>query len=261
MKSFDFSRSSLLFRVDLKQKQPITLSNESPTTLNNARINLECICDITDINAQQSMRYVLGASCKTELVGVSKGIWTEPNGDFCLVASEEEFMIIKSWQKNNMGVKRHPESLGIQPERQLGSVKDAWVSFHINIAEVNAVVLDTLGIIDAVFANKRLVSRIEYTNGNYHVRIDQPVKTINVNERDNIYQTDTGPIILPDFIKTKTSSRMVGIFDLAYSAFNCNSWAEFIVNVSTPVGEEISVNHYSKSRRIENMNNVILGID
>jgi hypothetical protein len=258
----DFSRSFLMFTIDLKTRQPITLSNPSPTTLNNARIALECICEIFDRKTGKKNIYVLGASCKTELVGVERDVWTQPNADFCLIASREEFMILKSWQRNNMGVKRCPESLGVQPERQVGAISDAWTGFKIDTKEVMGKKLtSTDQIIEATFANHPLVARLEYEEEPWAVRIDCPVKTINVSERDNIYQTDTGPIILPDFSRYKTASRLAAVFDLAYMAFNVSHWAEFIVNISTPVAEGLSVNHYSKVRRIEKMRNSIIALE
>jgi hypothetical protein len=257
----DYSRSFLMFTIDLKTRQPITLSNPSPTTLNNARIALECICEIFNRQTGEKSMYVLGASCKTELVGVPRDVWTQPNADFCLIASREEFMILKSWQRNNMGVKRYPESLGVQPERQVGAVSDAWTGFKIDIKEVPGEVLtSTEQIIEGVFANRALIARLEYEQEPWAVRIDCPVKTINVSERDKIYQTDTGPIILPDFSRYKTASRLVAVFDQAYMAFNTSNWAEFIISVPTPVAEGLSVNHYSKVRRIEKMRNKIIAI-
>ena len=259
MKACDFSRSFLTFRIDLKEQQPTTLSHKSPTTLNNARISLECICNLENSKTGESFRYVLGASCKTERVGVPKDIWLKPVADFCVITSDEEFMILKSWQRNDMKVMRHPESLGAQPERQAGLTKEAWTSLKIKVSETEAAVLNSVDeIIDATFEGMPLVSRMEYDDSSYHVRIENPVKTFNVNEREKIYQTDTGPVLLPDFSRLSGESRLVEVFDLAFSAFNCPQWAEFVVNVPTAIAEGVSANTYSKTRRIENMKNTIV---
>src|SRR5688572_24441954 len=109
MNLIDFSRSFILFRVDWSVKPPSTYSHAPPKTLNNARITLECRCEITPTSGGGTTTYVLGASCKTERVGVDRDIWLQPNGDFCLAASQEEFLILKSWHKNNPGVMRFPE--------------------------------------------------------------------------------------------------------------------------------------------------------
>lgn len=67
---------------------------------------------------------MLGASCKTERIGGLDDLWLLPNAGSCLIASDEEFLILKSWQKNNMGMVRHPASPGEQLERQTGRVKE-----------------------------------------------------------------------------------------------------------------------------------------
>lgn len=46
----------------------------------------------------------------------------------------------------------------------------------------------------------------------------------------------------------------------AFIAHNCPGWAELIVNIPTKLTEEISVNHYSKSVRIENVVNRMIEV-
>lgn len=261
METFDFGRSFLTFRIDFEIHKPITLSHKPPTTLNNARIQLESCCVLTELASGAKTEYVLGASCKTEQVGAAADLWLLPNADFCPVASLEEFLIIKSWQKKNMSVMRNPPSLGLQPERQSGLVKDAWSGFRIDLKRVEGRALGTIEeIIAATFDNMPMVSRTEFEQGGYHVCIDHPVKTFNVSERENVYQTDTGPLILPDLSPERRAqtTRLVECFDLAFSAFNAPDWAEFIINVPTPVGEGVEVNHYAQPRRIDNARNTLI---
>lgn len=263
MKTYDFSRSYLRFRVDLQNQPAITLSHEMPTTVNNVRINIESCCAITIQDTGETRVFALGASCKTERVGSTSDLWLLPNADFCLVASEEEFLIIKSWERKDMGVLRNPPSLGMQPERQIGLVKDAWTDFRIQLCAVEGGQLDKFeDIMASIRTDNPIVSHTEYSDGNYHVVITHPVKTINYSERENVFQTDTGPIILPDLspARLRQERALVGCFDLAYSALNAAHWAEFIVNVPTPLSRQISVNHYSHVRRIENTNNALLEV-
>ena len=81
----DFSRSFLTFRLDFEKKAPATVSHRPPYSLNNARIQIECRCRLTDKRTGEMQTFVLGASCKTERVGVDHDIWTEPNADFALM--------------------------------------------------------------------------------------------------------------------------------------------------------------------------------
>ncbi|HXG23874.1 MAG TPA: hypothetical protein VNJ09_04910 [Chthonomonadales bacterium] len=263
MQYYDFSRSFITFRLDLDEKPPSTLSHEPHFRLNNARILVECCCKLIHRKSGMTSLYVLGASCKTERVGVTHDIWTQPNADFSLIVSEQEFLILKSWQRNNPGVMFHPPSLGPQPERQVGKVNDVWTSLRIDLYPLNGRVLDSKdAIIEATFGNRRLVGTIEYEEGDYCVCITHPIKTINVNERDHIIQTDTGPIILPDLSpeRLQKSKYLVETFDLAYAAFNNPAWAEFIIQVPTPIGDGVFTNHYSKTRRIENTKNTVIEI-
>jgi hypothetical protein len=88
------------------------------------------------------------------------------------------------------------------------------------------------------------------------------VKTINYSEEDSIFQTDTGPVLLPDLSAQRlaTSSRLIECFDMAFAAFNSRGWTEYIVNVPTDIGGGMSVNHYSKVRRIEPVANSLFEV-
>jgi hypothetical protein len=63
------------------------------------------------------------------------------------------------------------------------------------------------------------------------VCIIHPIKTTNVNDRDHIVQTDTGPITLPDLSprRLQKSKYFIETLDLADCAFNNPAWAEFII--------------------------------
>ena len=52
-------------------------------------------------------------------MGAARDLWLEPNADFCLTLSDDEFLIIKNWQKRDMGVIRVPASAG-RPARAAG---------------------------------------------------------------------------------------------------------------------------------------------
>jgi hypothetical protein len=261
MQAIDFGRAYFWFRLDPRVQPTITVTRPLPTTVLNVRINLECRCAVTHRRTGAKHSYVLGASCKTELVGPDRDLWMEPNADFCVAVSNDDFMVLKSWARNNMPVEAHPEVSGVPVERQSGISSDAWAEFAFDLPEVRGHGLGSIeDIIAAIRGRCPIVSRTEYDDGNYHVVIEHPVKTINYCEVDRVYQTDTGPILLPDLSpqRLERCERFVECFDLAYSAFNSAGWAEFIVNVPTPVGEGISVNHYSRPRRIEPVRNSLI---
>lgn len=252
----DFARSFLTFRIDLLKQPAITVSQKPPFTLNNARIQIECRCSITDLMQGETTEYFLGAACKAEQVGVSANIWHQPNADFCCILSRTDFLTLKSWDRTNKGVLRYPPSLGVQPERQLGKVAEAFDRITLNIPLVAGKLLSSAAeIVQATLAGDLLIGRIAFTGLNrYAVVIEFPVKTMNANERELIYQTDTGPIIFPDF--DQPFQQIMETFQLAYVAHNSPDWAEFILRVPTPLTPEISVNHYAKSVHLTTQNEI-----
>lgn len=243
----DFSRSFLRFRMDLTQTSPQTVSQPPPFTLNNARFPIECVCRVRWAGKGPTQQYVLGAACKAEQVHVPAGIWHDPPADMCLVASDEEFLVIKSWDRNHRGVMLDPPSLGEQPERQAGKNAAAFTEMRIDRVSATGRPLDlTAEIVDAVLANERIVSQTDYTlPDGTSVQLEYPVKVVNVSEREMFYQVDTGPILLPDetaYDGTHDISRL----RLAFIAHNTLGCTEALMNVPTPISDAISVNHYSQ---------------
>src|ERR1700726_3352320 len=92
MQAIDFSRSFFTFRIDTMKKPPITTTHKMPISLNNARIQIDCRCEIRGLPNGRTHEFLLGASCKTEYVNVEQRIWTEPNADFIPVISHDQFL-------------------------------------------------------------------------------------------------------------------------------------------------------------------------
>lgn len=261
MHTIDFSRSYLRFRVDPQVQPAITVTRPMPTRAVDVRINLDCCCELINRHSGSSYLYVLGASCKTEIVGADRDLWMEPNADFCLIASNEEFLIIKSWARNNLPVNKHLDALGVPVERQTGLSSEAWTKHSYELHPARGQIVPSVDkIIDAIRSDRPIVARTQYEDGDWQVTIDYPVKTINYSAQDDVYQTDTGPILLPNLSAERLDRGrwLVECFDLAYAAFNSEGWAEFIINTPTPIGNGISVNHYSKVRRIEPVENSLI---
>ena len=149
-----------------------------------------------------------------------------------------------------------PPGSGSQSDRQSGLIDDTYDSVKIDLAECEGELLDSAQeIVEAVLANQNLVARTELENDRYLALIEHPVKTINANERDWIYQTDTGPVLFPD-LSVEPDSIMTSL-ELAYSAFNCPDWIEFIVRRVTPTTSDINVYHYSDAVRCDSRNQML----
>lgn len=256
----DYTRSFLRIRIDLKLTQPKTVSQPPPFTLNNARFPLECRCQVTrgDGSAARSVDYVLGAACKAEQVHVRENIWHDPAADMCLVASSDEFLVIKCWDRNHKGVMLSPPTLGEQPERQAGKCADAFTELRIDRFQSPGHILATTEeIVDAVLGNRPLVSQTEFsTPEGARVLLEYPVKVINVSERDMYYQVDTGPVIVPD-ATAFDGTHGISAMRLAFIAHNTLGCTELLLNVPTPIGHGISVNHHSRVLKLEARNRMI----
>ena len=258
----DFQRSFLTFANDDDRKESKTRSHTAPYRFNAARIQLESVCTLSSC-CGVIHRYVLGASCKSEIVGLDRDLWLHPNADFCPVASESEILIIKSWITNQTEVMLEPPTLGPQLERQIGLTSDLFSDFEIRIVEADGEVLDsTERIIEATYAQRPLVARLQYEDAGYRVCIDHPVKTMNVNPRDGVFQTDTGPILLPDFTRMQDQGLLVSVFELAFVAFNRPAVAEMVIRRPTALTDEgaLTSNHYEETRRIDAMENQVLAL-
>jgi hypothetical protein len=248
----DFHRSFVRWRIDAEKKDALTVSHKPPFRVNNVRIPLECRATLIDhATGDQTAHYALTASCKTEHVNVTGDIWTQPNADLAVIATDGRFLGIKTWDKADKGVMRYPESLGVQPERQIENAGEAFDSFSVDLHYRSAIELTTIDdTIETLSGNQEVIARTIIVHGQYEFIIEYPIKTINFSERDRYYQVDTGPILFPDF-DACDGGDMLQSLRLAYVSHNCDSWAEFLLNVPTPLTDGISVHHYSKSVRLD----------
>lgn len=250
MNTVDFARSFLIFRIDYAVKPAETLSHEPPSSLNNARIQLECVCTATDKATGTSQTIVMGASCKTERVGVEKDIWIQPNADFVPCFSRDRYLMIKTYDVAGKEVPFYPPSRGMQPERQAGNVADAFDNLQLNVRRVEGDLLESPREIVAATldpAGHPLVGRVELNEARYRTVLEFPVKTMNASERDLIYQTDTGPVLLPDF--ARPPDELIDGLELAFVAFNAPDCAEFIVRAPARVADGVEVYHYHEEVR------------
>jgi hypothetical protein len=256
METTDFHRSFITFRIDTLKVQPKTVSHKPPFTLNNARIPLDACCRIVEKDTDRVHEFFLGASCKTERVGVERDIWLDPNADFVPVCSRTQWMALKTYAQVGESMKLYPPSLGDQPERQVIDVEKTFDALSIDVEKAPGEVLQTpQAIVEAVLANRLLNASCRIESERYAAVLDFPIKTMNANERDWVYQPDTGPMLLPDLLRNPGD--LLEGMSLAFVAFNTPTWIELIVRAATPVDENVSVYHYSQPMRLESQNQVI----
>ena len=256
MKVLEFARSSVTFRIDLDRMAPQTLTHKAPYSLNNARVLLESRLQITERATGRVHTIVQGASCKTERVGAPNDLWLEPNADFVPIFSATRFMNIKTFARVGTQAHFYPPGSGSQSDRQTGLTDDVFDRVHLDLVEREGEPLETpMQIVHAVLANEPLVAVNRIENDRYTAEIEYPVKTMNGNERDWVYQTDTGPFLYPDL--TVEPAELLARLELAFGAFNAPDWAEFIVRTRTPVGDGIEVFHFSQAIRLDGIRNTL----
>jgi hypothetical protein len=256
MQVCDFSRSFCTFRIDAEKIAPVTVSHKVPFVVNNARVSLECRCLVTEEDGSTCTEYVLAPVCITEQVYVEKDCWHQPSATMCIVFSDKgDFLIIKSWDRTDKKIKLYPPELGYQPERQAGKAAEAFDSYRISLSGTEGTVLeDNDAIVEAGLADRPMVSQTEFKREDgRRVLLEYPVKALNISERHHAYQVDTGPVLWPD--AAAGAATFIETLRKAFIAHNSPDWAEFIVNVPTPLTEDISVNHYSKTVRLEGLKN------
>ena len=82
------------------------------------------------------------------------------------------------------------------------------------------------------------------------------MKTVNANERDVLFQPDTGPVLVPDL--EVEPAELIGSLELAFIAFHRFDWAELLLRVPVPVAEGVEVHHYARSVRIDCRNELLV---
>jgi hypothetical protein len=246
----DFGRSSVTFRIDLDRMPPRTLTHKPPYAMNNARVVLESRLRVTERATGRTQTFVLGASCKTERVGADVDLWLLPNADFMPIFSDDAFMQIKTFARAGTRAQAWPPGSGEQSDRLCTGIADTFDRVHLDLETHEGVLLNgAREIVEATLANRPLVGLISLTSDRYDARLEFPVKTMNANERDWVYQTDTGPVLFPDL--TRSPDDLLSGLEVAYVALNAPTWADFIVRTRTTVADDVDVFHYATPIRVD----------
>ena len=165
-----------------------------------------------------------------------------------MIYSSADFMIIRTHDNAE------------RDNTTVGDNRGHFLDVHFHIRMADAVVLkDAKAIVQATLDNRILNGRTEISDeaGRYLATLEFPIKTMNVNDINVMYQIDTGPILLPDF--TPSKERMVERFQLAFVAYNRTDEVYFVIQelISIAEGSSKKVSHYSKVVRMDANNMVI----
>lgn len=194
---------------------------------------------IDDKTGKHEDYYQCGA-CKSENTFAPKNLFITDNYDFTPIFGPEYTVLFRrkaSLNPNYMDVKK---------------TSDAWggLIYRTRDARSAELLVSNEKIRSATHAGWPLVAQTEISNAQTGLRaiIEYPVKTMNIEDRKNIYQVDTGPVAYPDLSRRR--DRWIDSISLAYVAFNVPGFADFVIEAETPVtegGREVAkIRHYSR---------------
>jgi len=180
------------------------------------------------------------ASCKAESTFAEKELFRGDNYDFLPVFGPEDGVIFrrKAW---------------LNPDyRTVKKVADMWGGQIYKVRQPATARL--LATNDAIRRTSHdaipVVAQTEIADAKTGLRaiIEFPVKTLNVHDQRNLYQVDTGPIMLPDL--SQRYANFAESMSLAYVAFNAPHFADFVIEDVTPIKEgereDTRVRHYER---------------
>lgn len=200
---------------------------------NNARLQVESQCAITA--GGHSSNYLFFASCKSENTFAPKGLFHADNYDFCGIFSEEEYAIFRTKSTHHAGWKEQ------------GRWADRFEAVHQHLVRAEGRVLSSPEeMVRASLDNIPLVGRVEIagTEPGTKAVLEFPIKTMNANDLEMIYQVDTGPLPFPDF--TLPVQRHIERLIPAYVAYNAPDFADFVLQQPLAVAGGTEVTHYGK---------------
>jgi hypothetical protein len=204
---------------------------------NNARLQVESVCTLTDQRSGAVAEYLFFASCKSEHTFAPRDLFQKDNYDFCGVFAAEEYAIFRA------------HSAHTPHFREQGLWKGRFEEVRQRILRVPARALQgATQIVQASLADVPLVGRVEFESPDkaYLASLEFPIKTMNANDISMIYQVDTGPVPFPDFGADVT--RQIERLWPAYVAYNAPDFSDFILQQALTVGQgsaQLEVTHYS----------------
>jgi len=202
---------------------------------NEVRFWVESRTRIIDEASDQSEDYVQVGSCKSERTFARENLLYEDNYDFLPVFGPEWSVVYRR------RAYRHDSY------REIRRSEEWWngQQYHLIVgSEVEELTSDA-AVREATYAALPIVAQTQVRNEETGLQaiMEYPVKTMNTNRANDIYQVDTGPVAFPDLSQRR--ARHVDALALAFVVFNAPHFADFVLEAPTRVGDE-QVYHYSK---------------
>ena len=175
---------------------------------NEVRFWVESRTRIVDQRSGKCEDYLQAGSCKSERTFAEKDLFYEDNYDFLPVFGPEYGIVFRRRAYLDEGYK------------SCVPVQDMWEGQKYHLVEGKEVeeLTSAEAVREATYAFVPIVSQTEIWNEETGLRaiIECPVKTLNTHRERNLYQVDTGPVVLPDL--NRRHARQVDGIRLAFVA-------------------------------------------
>jgi hypothetical protein len=197
--------------------------------------------------------FFLITPCRAEWMYRSDTLFQLPGREYCAIWSRTEFL----------DAGQGCGEVAVDVVRKAASVKDKFREYRLTIRTWPAVreLVSAREIIDATKRNVPLLGRTEVHDPQRRRRatVEYPIKTMNICEERQLFQVDTGPVIVPDL--ASTSPRMIEWLGVAFICYNAPDLAEFAVRGPASVlsdGKELCrVVNYSRVSRLSARNTIL----
>ena len=202
---------------------------------NEVRFWVESRTRIIDEASGQSEDYVQVGSCKSEHTFAKENLLHEDNYDFLPVFGSEWSVVYRRHANLRDGY------------REIRRSEERWngQQYHLIVGSDVEELTSDAAVREATYDSVPIVAQTQVRNEETGLQaiMEYPVKTMNTNRANDIYQVDTGPVAFPDL--SQRHARHVDALSLAFVVFNAPHFADFVLEAPTRVGDE-QVYHYSK---------------
>ena len=202
---------------------------------NEVRFWVESRTRIVSEASGQSEDYVQVGSCKSEHTFARENLLHEDNYDFLPVFGPEWSVVYR----------RHADLR--DSYREIRRSQEWWngQQYRLIVGREVEELTSAAAVREATYAAVPIVAQTQVRNEETGLQaiLEYPVKTMNTNRDDDLYQVDTGPVAFPDLSQRR--ARHVEALSLAFVVFNAPHFADFVLEAPTRVGDE-QVYHYSQ---------------
>ena len=197
------------------------------------RCALHASCKIRG-KGEEFREYFLSHPCAGEKMYAEKNIIAQPTMEFHAVYCDDgQFMFVKQFD-DSPGIERQAYRVGDIVDSKTNIVTtidrmESGLRYYVEVAEMTSY----KEVHDAMMGNKPILGRTRYITSNANKTIEvvaeYPVTVMNARHEHDIWQVDTGPILLPDF--TIEHALEVAIFRQAYIVYNRWNYSEYAMRL------------------------------